>query len=88
MEGINESDRFECKIITVISKGDWYGVTVEEIASRGRVYFGRTKPDRFNYVPGDTLFIGVKTLATPLEDRTMEVSLYDADDNKLDWTII
>lgn len=88
MEGISESDRFECRVITVISKGDWYGVTVEEIASGGRVYFGRTKPELFNYEPGDILYIGVKTLPIELEDRTMEVSLYDADDNRLDWTII
>ncbi|MGB3907657.1 MAG: hypothetical protein WBL02_04390 [Methanomethylovorans sp.] len=88
MEEISESDRFECKVINVISKGDWYGVTVEEIASGGRVYFGRTKPELFNYKPGDILYIGVKALTIELEDRTMEVSLYDADDNKLDWTII
>jgi len=88
MEGISESDRFECRVITVISKGDWYGVTVEEIDSGGRVYFGRTKPELFNYEPGDILYIGVKALPIELEDRTMEVSLYDADDNRLDWTII
>jgi hypothetical protein len=88
MEEISESDRFECRIINVINKGDWYGVTVEEIASGGRVYFGRTKPELFNYEPGDVLYIGVKKLAIPLEDRTVEISLYDADDNKLDWTII
>lgn len=88
MEDISESDRFECKIINVINKGDWYGVTVEEIESGGRVYFGRTKPELFNYQPGDVLYIGVKAVSVPLEDRTMEVSLYDKNDNRLDWTII
>lgn len=88
MDEINESDRFECKIINIISKGDWYGVTVEEIQSQGRVYFGRTKPELFQYEIGDILYIGVKKLSVELEDRTIEVSLYDKNDNKLDWTFL
>lgn len=88
MDEINESDRFECKIINIISKGDWYGVTVEEIQSQGRVYFGRTKPKLFQYEIGDILYIGVKKLSVELEDRTIEVSLYDKNDNKLDWTFL
>lgn len=88
MNEISESDRFECKIINIINKGDWYGVTVEEIGSKGRVYFGRTKPELFHYEIGDILYIGVKKLSIELEDRNIEVSLYDGNNSKLDWTFI
>ncbi|MCQ6963056.1 hypothetical protein [Methanolobus chelungpuianus] len=88
MAEVNESDRFECVIVNVFDKGMWKGVVVEEVRSGGRVYFGRTKAEGFNYEPGDSLFIGIRPLAYPMEERTMEVILYDGDDNKLDWTYL
>lgn len=88
MTEVNESDRFECVIVSVFDKGMWKGVVIEEVRSGGRIYFGRTKSEGFDYQPGDSLFIGIKPLVNPAEDRTMEVILYDAGDNKLDWTYL
>ncbi|MEZ5333749.1 MAG: hypothetical protein R2741_00130 [Methanolobus sp.] len=92
MSEVNESDRFECIIINVIDTLMWKGVTVEEVESGGRVYFGKVKVEGFDYAPGDTLYIGVKRLPYDLEDTEiemdMEVSLYDADDKRLDWTFL
>jgi hypothetical protein len=90
MSEVNESDRFECVIVNVIDTLMWKGVTVEEVESGGRVYFGKVKPDDFEYVPGDTLYIGMKRLSYDVEDMemSMEVSLYDADDRRLDWTFL
>jgi hypothetical protein len=90
MSEVNESDRFECVIVTVIDTLMWKGVTVEEVESGGRVYFGKIKPEGFDYVPGDILYIGVKRLPYDLEDMemSMEVSLYDASDKRLDWTFL
>ncbi|MBP1908709.1 hypothetical protein [Methanolobus bombayensis] len=90
MSEVNESDRFECVIINVIDTLMWKGVTVEEVESGGRVYFGKVKPEGFDYVPGDTLYIGMKRLPYELEDieMEMEVSLYDGEGNRLDWTFL
>ncbi|WP_340818729.1 hypothetical protein [Methanolobus sp. WCC4] len=90
MSEINESDRFECVIVNVIDTLMWKGVVVEEIESGGRVYFGKVKAEGFEYVPGDTLYIGLKRLPYEIEDMEieMEVSLYDADDKRLDWTFL
>ncbi|WP_292462717.1 hypothetical protein [Methanolobus sp.] len=88
MTEVNESDRFECVIVNVFDKGMWKGIVVEEVRSGGRVYFGRTKSEGFDLQPGDSLFVGIKPLAYPVEDRTMEIILYDADDNRLDWTYL
>ncbi len=88
MAEISESDRFECVIVNIIDNLIWKGVVVEEVESGGRVYFGKTKAEGFEYVPGDTLFIGIKQIISDLEDLSMEVSLYDTDDNRLDWTFI
>ena len=88
MAEVNESDRFECVVINVIDSLMWKGVVVEETGSGGRVYFGKVKPEGFNYGPGDILYIGVKKLAFGIEDMQTEVSLYDADDRRLDWTFL
>lgn len=90
MSEVNESDRFECVIINIIDSLMWKGVVVEEVESGGRVYFGKVKAEGFDYVPGDILYIGMKRLPYDLEDMDMEmeVSLYDADDNRLDWTFL
>ncbi|WP_328591260.1 hypothetical protein [Methanolobus halotolerans] len=66
----------------------WKGVVVEETRSGGRVYFGKVKQEGFSYGPGDTLYIGVKSLPYGIEEMKTEVSLYDADDRKLDWTFL
>ncbi|SFM19054.1 hypothetical protein [Methanolobus profundi] len=88
MTEVNESDRFECVIINVIDTLMWKGVVVEEIESGGRVYFGKVKAEGFNYGPGDVLYVGMKRLPQELEDLSMEVSLYDADNKRLDWTFL
>lgn len=88
MSEVNESDRFECFIVNVIDTLMWKGVVVEEVESGGRVYFGKVKAEGFDYVPGDTLYVGMKKLPYELEDMSMEVSLYDADNKRLDWTFL
>lgn len=88
MDEINESDRFECKVVNIIDNLMWKGVTVEHVKSQGRVYFARVKADDFDIKIGDTLYIGVKPLPYELEERSTEVTLYDKDNNKLDWTLI
>ncbi|WP_406662478.1 hypothetical protein V7O66_06800 [Methanolobus sp. ZRKC3] len=88
MTDICASDRFKCVIVNVIDNLSWKGVVVEEVESGGRVYFGKTKPEGFDYVPGDILYIGINPLPPEIGDFTMEVSLYDAQDNRLDWTFV
>ena len=88
MDGINQSDRFECRIVNVIDNLMWKGVVVEHLKSGGRVYFARVKPDEFNSEIGDTLYLGVTKLPYDLEERSTEVTLYDKDNKKLDWTLI
>ena len=86
MNEIREVDRFECRVVNVIKNLMWKGVTVEEKGTKGRVYFSRVNGDLdINY--GDTLYIGVKPVYD-IEGKTMEVTLYDAEDRKLDWTLI
>ena len=88
MNEISESDRFECVVINVIQNLNWIGATVEDINSGGRVYFGKIKSDINEINVGDTLYMGAKPITYDLEDKEMEVSLYDGDDNKIDWTLI
>ncbi|AEH61220.1 conserved hypothetical protein [Methanosalsum zhilinae DSM 4017] len=88
MSEISDSDRFECKVINVIDNKNWKGVVVEHLESKGRVYFGRLKPDCSDINQGDTLYIGAKPVNFEFGDRTMEVSLYDRNNNRLDWTFI
>lgn len=83
---ILETDRFDCLVINVIQTMAYQGVTIEEPYSKGRVYFGKV-PD----IPvevGDVLFIGAKPLGEEKDQGSMEVYLYDDEDNKLDWTLI
>ncbi len=88
MGELKECDRFECKVINVIENLVWKGVTVEEVKSEGRVYFARVKAENSDIKPGDTLYIGAKQITYDLKEKEMEVTLYDADDNKLDWTLV
>lgn len=85
---INESDRFECVVINLIENISWIGVTVEDIHSGGRVYFGKVKADENEINVGDTLFLGAKPITYDLEEKEMEVSLYNADNERIDWTLI
>ena len=86
MTEIREVDRFECRVISVIQNLIWKGVTVEEKNTRGRVYFGRVKGE-IEIIPGDTLYLGIKPIYE-IEDKTMNVTLYDAENKKLDWTLV
>ena len=88
LSDISESDRFECVVINLIKNLSWTGVTVEDIHSGGRVYFGKIKTDENDIKIGDTLFLGAKSITYDLEEKEMEVSLYNADDKKIDWTLI
>lgn len=84
---ILETDRFDCLVINVIQTMAYQGVTIEEPYSKGRVYFGKVPAD----IPvevGDVLFIGAKPLGDEKDQGSMEVYLYDDEDNKLDWTLI
>lgn len=86
MNEIREADRFECKVINVIQNLIWKGVTVQETSTKGRVYFGRVKGE-LDINLGDTLYLGIKPLYD-IEDKTMRVTLYDSENNKLDWTLV
>ncbi|AKB19812.1 MULTISPECIES: hypothetical protein [unclassified Methanosarcina] len=86
MNEIRESDRFECRVISVIQNLTWKGVTVEEKDTRGRVYFGRVKGE-IEINPGDTFFLGIRPIYE-IEDKTMRVTLYDAENKDLDWTLV
>jgi hypothetical protein len=86
MNEIRETDRFECKVVSVVQNLAWKGITVEEVATKGRVYFGRVNGE-FEINPGDTLYLGIRQVYE-MEDRTMRVTLYDSEDKKLDWTLL
>ncbi|AYK14241.1 MAG: hypothetical protein ACOX7X_06325 [Methanosarcina flavescens] len=86
MNEIREVDRFECRVVNVIKNLMWKGVTVEEKGTKGRVYFSRVNGE-LDINHGDTLYIGVKPVYE-IEGKTMEVTLYDAENKKLDWTLV
>ena len=88
MSEISESDRFECVVVNIIDNLTWKGVTVEDVESGGRVYFGRIKAEKNEIDIGDTLYMGAKPLTYDLEEKEMEISLYNADNEKIDWTLI
>jgi hypothetical protein len=86
MNEIREVDRFECRIVSVIQNLAWKGVTVEEKDTKGRVYFGRVNGE-IEINPGDTFYLGIKQ-TYEIEDKTMRVTLYDAENKQLDWTLV
>lgn len=86
MNEIRETDRFECVVLSVIQNLMWKGITVEEKDTKGRVYFGRVKGE-LDIKEGDTLYLGIRP-TYDIEDKTMKVFLYDAENNKLDWTLV
>jgi hypothetical protein len=86
MNEIRETDRFECQVINVIQNLVWKGITVQETITRGRVYFGRVNGE-FDINLGDTLYLGIRPVYD-IEDKSMRVTLYDAENNKLDWTLL
>lgn len=86
MNEIRETDRFECVVINVIQNLIWKGITVEEKDTRGRVYFGRVNGE-LDINHGDVLHLGIRQIYD-IEDKTMRVTLYDAEGNKLDWTLV
>ncbi|HHV24125.1 MAG: hypothetical protein PHG79_03560 [Methanosarcina sp.] len=86
MNEIREVDRFECRVINVIQNLMWKGVTVEENGTKGRVYFGRVNGE-LSINRGDTLYLGIKPVYE-VEEKTMQVTLYDAENKKLDWTLV
>jgi len=86
MNEIREVDRFECMVINVIQNLAWKGVTVEEKGTKGRVYFGRVNGE-FEINCGDTLYLGIRPIYE-MEDKTMRVTLYNAENKQLDWTLV
>ena len=86
MNEIREVDRFECQVINVIQNLIWKGLTVEEKSTKGRVYFGRVNGE-LDIKLGDTLYLGIRPVYD-MDDKTMRVTLYDAENNKLDWTLL
>jgi hypothetical protein len=86
MNEIREADRFECQVINVIQNLIWKGVTVREKSTSGRVYFGRVNGD-LEINLGDTLYLGIKQVYD-LEEKTMRVTLYNAENKQLDWTLV
>lgn len=85
---VDESDRFECVVINIIKNLSWIGVTVEDLHSGGRVYFGKVKTDENDINVGDTLYLGARPIPYDLEEKEMEVSLYNVDNERIDWTLI
>ncbi|NPE29586.1 hypothetical protein HNV12_16820 [Methanococcoides sp. SA1] len=89
MSNIEETDRFECKIVNIIDNlKQWKGVVVEDIDSGGRVYFARVKAEGFTKEIGDSLFLSIKELPYDIEEMSIEVHLYDENDTEIDWTIL
>jgi hypothetical protein len=86
MNEIREADRFECQVINVIQNLIWKGVTVQEKSTSGRVYFGRVNGE-LEINLGDALYLGIKQVYD-VEDKTMRVTLYDAENKQLDWTLV
>lgn len=86
MNEIREVDRFECKVTNVIQNLIWKGVTVEEISTKGRVYFGRVNGE-FSITQGETLYLGIRPVYDT-EEKTMRVTLYDVENRQLDWTLV
>jgi hypothetical protein len=86
MNEIREADRFECQVINVIQNLVWKGVTVQEKSTSGRVYFGRVISE-LEINPGETLYLGIKPVFE-VEDKTMRVTLYNAENKQLDWTLV
>lgn len=84
---ILETDRFDCQVVNVIKTMTYQGITIEEPFSKGRVYFGKVPAD-IDIEVGDVLFIGAKPLGEEKNQGSMEVYLYDEEDNRLDWTLI
>ena len=86
MDEIRETDRFECTVIGIIKNLAWQGITVEEKSTGGRVYFGRVNSE-IKIEAGDSLYLGIRP-TYDIKDKTMRVILYDAENNKLDWTLL
>jgi hypothetical protein len=86
MNEIREADRFECQVINVIQNLVWKGVTVQEKSTSGRVYFGRVTSE-LEINLGETLYLGIKPVFE-VEDKTMRVTLYNAENKQLDWTLV
>jgi hypothetical protein len=86
MNEIRETDRFECQVINVIQNLVWKGLTVEEKSTNGRVYFGRVNGE-LDINLGDTFYLGIRPVYD-MEDKTMRVTLYDAENKQLDWTLV
>ncbi|MDF1533024.1 MAG: hypothetical protein P1P69_00780 [Methanosarcinaceae archaeon] len=75
-------------MINIIKNLSWIGVTVEDLHSGGRVYFGKVKTDENDINVGDTLYLGARPIPYDLEEKEMEVSLYNVDNERIDWTLI
>jgi hypothetical protein len=86
MNEIREADRFECQVINIIQNLVWKGVTVQEKSTSGRVYFGRVISE-LEINLGETLYLGIKPVFE-VEDKTMRVTLYNAENKQLDWTLV
>jgi hypothetical protein len=86
MNEIRETDRFECQVINVIQNLIWKGITVQEKSTNGRVYFGRVNGE-LDINLGDTLYLGIRPVYD-MEDKTMRVTLYDAENKQMDWTLV
>lgn len=86
MNEIHETDRFECQVINVIQNLIWKGVAVQETSTKGRVYFGKVNGE-LEINLGDILYLGIKPVYD-IEDKTMRVTLYDAENKQLDWTLL
>lgn len=86
MNEICDADRFECQVINIIQNLTWKGVTVREKSTSGRVYFGRVNGE-LEINLGDTLYLGIKPVYE-VEDKTMRVTLYNAENRQLDWTLV
>jgi hypothetical protein len=86
MNEIRETDRFECRVLNIIQNLSWKGITVEEISTKGRVYFGRVNGE-IDINVGDTLCLGIRPIYD-IEDKTMRVTLYNTENKPLDWTLV
>ncbi len=84
---IYNKDRFRCVVKNIFYFENYKGITVEEPLSKGNIYFGKVSLDN-NISINDILYIGAEKLNTFENKNSMKVTLYDKDQNLLDWTLI
>jgi len=78
----------KCIVLNVIEAKAWRNVTVRDLKTKQRYFFGKVKsaPPEINI--GDELYIGYEELPYDLPDGTEKIILMTLDGMLLDWAMI